>query len=251
MQAQKFQFNTTFDDEFLEAQRIAEEIVVEDEPPPPPTFSEEEMASCRQQAYAEGHAAGQSEAESGIKQVASAALQGINAELGNLATTQNAMAEECRRDAISLAAVIVRKTVPAIAHDAAASAIESFVRDCFPQIMEEPRIVVRIADAMLDQVKEDLEQIAEQSGFPGQMIVLSDAELSTQDCRVEWADGGAERDSDRIWQEIDDRIERFLESLTPAAAMEPEITEDAEITETAETAEITEITEIPTPECVS
>lgn len=232
MQPMKFQFDTTFDDDFLEAQKIAEEAVVEEEAPPPPTFSEEEMAACRDAAFTEGHAAGQAETEMGISRIASDALQVIGSEIGKLAALQTASAEETHRDALSLAVAIVRKTVPAIALETAAAAIESFVRESLVLIMEEPRIVVRISDSLLEQIKEDLEQIAVRSGYPGQMIVISDPELSTQDCRIEWADGGAERDSGRIWREIDESIERFLESQAPTSLELPKNTDEVEIIET-------------------
>ncbi len=34
---------------------------------------------------------------------------------------------------------------------------------------------------------------------------------------IEWADGGAERDSDRLWHEIDQIITRTIGPLQPAA----------------------------------
>lgn len=246
MQAVKFTFDKTFDDDYLEAQKVAEEAVLaEEEIPPPPTFSEDEMAVCREAAFAEGRTAGRTETEQGIGRIASDALQVIGSEIGNLAAIQKASVDVMHRDAISLAAAIVRKTIPAIARETAGPAIENFIRDSLPRIIEEPRIVVRIADSLLDQLKEDLQQIATQSGFAGQMIVMADAEMSIQDCRVEWADGGAERDSGRIWREIDESIERFLESLTPAEPVDPVDPAPPEITEDVK------ITEIPTPDRVS
>jgi flagellar assembly protein FliH len=248
MQATKFQFETSFDDDFLEVQRIAEQAIAEEELiPPPPSFSEQEMAECRAAALAEGHAAGMAEAEDGIARTASETLQVIATEIAGLAAAQNAGIEQAHRDALTLAAAIVRKTVPAKIQGTAAVAIEDFVRDCLPQIMEEPRIVVRISDSLLDQIKQDLEQIAARSGFAGQMIVMADPDLSVQDCRIEWADGGAERDSARIWQEIDESIERFLDS-PPAAQPEPA---PATETETEAETEAEEIIATPTPDSVS
>ncbi len=240
MRVEKYLFDTTFDDEFLETQKAVEEAIIEEEmTPPPPTFSEEEMAACRETALAEGRAAGQAETEAGISRVASEALEVIGSHIGNLAELQKTSNEKTHRDALKLAAAIVRKTVPAIAYETAGPAIEDFIRGSLPQIMEEPRIVVRISEPLLEQIKEDMEKIAAQSGFPGQMIVISDPDLSIQDCRIEWADGGAERDSTRIWQEIDQSIERFLESQ---ASSEPKLTENTIAAELAE---------LPTPDCVS
>ena len=45
--------------------------------------------------------------------------------------------------------------------------------------------------------------LAASTGFPGKLVILGDESLAGSDCRVEWADGGAERDTARTWQEIE------------------------------------------------
>jgi flagellar assembly protein FliH len=47
------------------------------------------------------------------------------------------------------------------------------------------------------------------------------------DCAIEWADGGAERNGDRVWTEIDAAVRRMTEKLpdsapsSDAAGLEP------------------------------
>src|SRR3546814_7302027 len=48
------------------------------------------------------------------------------------------------------------------------------------------------------------------SGFEGKLVFLADERLKTGDLRVEWADGGAERNQKALWQEIDAVIARVL-----------------------------------------
>src|SRR3546814_8811652 len=48
------------------------------------------------------------------------------------------------------------------------------------------------------------------SGFEGKLVFLADERLKTGDLRVEWADGGVERNQMALWQEIDAVIARVL-----------------------------------------
>ena len=69
-----------------------------------------------------------------------------------------------------------------------------------------------------------IESLAAGSGFEGKIVFLGAADMDAGDVRLEWADGGAERDSSRQWQEIDVRIAHALEAGTeapPATATAP------------------------------
>ena len=55
--------------------------------------------------------------------------------------------------------------------------------------------------------------LAASLGFPGKLIILVDDELGQSDCRVEWADGGAERDTARTWREIEATLDRAMIAL--------------------------------------
>ena len=63
--------------------------------------------------------------------------------------------------------------------------------------------------------------------------------MSPSDCRIEWADGGAEFDSGRIWQEIDRALERMLDSGTNSATVAGETQEAAPESPTAMTQSLT------------
>jgi flagellar assembly protein FliH len=53
------------------------------------------------------------------------------------------------------------------------------------------------------------------AGFDGKLVLLGDDEMALTDCRVDWPDGGTERNLDRLWRDIDDAIARTLARGTP------------------------------------
>jgi len=86
---------------------------------------------------------------------------------------------------------------------------------------DEPRLVIRVADAMLDPVTTRLTALAEQQGHTAKLVFIADATLAPADCRIEWADGGAERDIARLWGDIDRAVANALRSTSPSAPRTP------------------------------
>ena len=74
----------------------------------------------------------------------------------------------------------------------------------------EPRIVVRVPDALVDALKPRIDRAAERAGYPGRVILLGDPAMSDAQSRIEWADGGVERDPARVWAEIDAVLQRHV-----------------------------------------
>ncbi|MBX6322342.1 MAG: flagellar assembly protein FliH, partial [Rhodospirillaceae bacterium] len=67
---------------------------------------------------------------------------------------------------------------------------------------------VRLHDSLLDPLRERLDAVAAGAGFEGRIVILADPAMPVGDCRVEWADGGIERDTDRLWRDIEAALAR-------------------------------------------
>jgi len=111
--------------------------------------------------------------------------------------------------AARLALGIARKLAGALLERAPEAEIESFVGSCLARLMGEPRAVVRLPAALFDRVASRIDQVAAQSGFAGRVVLVGDEALKGADCRVEWADGGAERACDEVWSDIDALVARL------------------------------------------
>ena len=196
-----------FDTEFLDDDAVEE---VEDALPPPPTFSEAELAAAKAAAFAEGRKAGLTEASTASDRLAAEALEAIGKRLASLKAAHDAALDAARRSAVAVAAAIAGKIAPEVARKSAVESISALVAERLPDLMEEPRIVVRIATPQLDLVKARIEDTAKRIGFTGKFILLSEDGLDAPDCRIEWADGGTERIAPRIAAEIDKLVERFV-----------------------------------------
>ncbi|RMF10911.1 MAG: flagellar assembly protein FliH [Alphaproteobacteria bacterium] len=210
MKTVKFTFDNRFDAP-PKAQEPAEE---------PPTFSEEELAAAREAAYREGLEAGRAEVLAGIDQRVADATTQIAAAAQALAAEQDERSAHAEREAVTIAHAIARTLAPALAAREPLAEIEGMVRECLAVCYAEPRLVVRVAEDLVDPMKGVVDRITHEQSFAGKLILLGDDRLTGDQCRVEWADGGAERDSAALLAEIDRLVERHLNNMavrTPSA----------------------------------
>lgn len=217
-QHEKFLFETSFDKERSERAKAAAAAKAAAEQPPAPTFSEEELETARQAAFAEGKAAGLTEAESAQAKRLAEAIEGLAPNFSQLGEQISADADAVRQETLDAALTVVRKLFPRLAHDHGLEEVSAVIDSCLERLRDEPRMVVRCADADLDALRERVEQSAAQSGFEGKLVFLADERLASGDLRVEWADGGAERNQASLWKEIDAVIERALNPEATAKA---------------------------------
>lgn len=173
-------------------------------------FTADDVAKARADAFAEGKEAGAKEERGRIESTVATTLQAVGQRLGVLADETAALRAEIEAEALDAVLTIARKLVPHYAKTHGLEEMEGVIRDCLTAVYDEPRIVVRAHDSVLDHVKNQLDTLIAQSGFSGKVVLFADQTLSPGDCRVEWADGGAERDVSRLWQEVDETISRFL-----------------------------------------
>lgn len=194
---------------------VVQEIVPEIPPEPPaPTFSEAELEDAKRRAWddalAEGLRQGRTEALSGIEQIQANLVENMVHRVGDLLAEQAARFAQQREMTLRIALTITRKLLPAYTERQGLAEIEALVMGVVNELGSEPRLVVRVADSQLDAVTIKIQREVERRGFTGKIVFMGEPDLGPSDCRLEWADGGAERDTQRLWGEIDRLVAQVL-----------------------------------------
>ena len=122
---------------------------------------------------------------------------------------------ETVRGAIAVAAAIARKLFPDLDRRNRLGEVEAIVRTSMERTMAVPRIVVHVNDSLTDDLSARIAVLRSETGFAGELVVAGDPNLQDGDCRIEWKDGGAERDTNALWQEIDEIIKNNLGADEP------------------------------------
>jgi flagellar assembly protein FliH len=207
-QPHKFLFDRSFD--VQDAPRPVPRQVA---PPLEPTFTEAELEAARATAFIEGRTQALGEAAQSIETRTAAALQTLASTVGEALRSRQHAAEEAQRRALETVRTIMRKAVPALCRTAPLLELETLVSECVREAFDEPRIVLRVADGVFDAVQQRLAAITSSAGYAGKVVLLADDGLDLADARLEWAEGGAERDTKRLLRDIDGALARALDTI--------------------------------------
>ena len=204
----KFLFDTSFDDVPLVLQ-IEEEVA--------PTFSETEVNAARDEGFARGKNEGIRESAGAIERQISDTLGTVDERLTHLISDQEQSNAANAGDAVTVAMTIVRKIFPHLNRRHALDEVEGLVEQSMEKIVNEPRVTIHVGAALYDSLNQRLTAIVSKAGYGEKVVLRADSTLLEGDCLIEWAEGGAERNTTAMWQEIDEIIERNLGASEPAA----------------------------------
>jgi flagellar assembly protein FliH len=214
----KFDFDLCFDapPPVVEAEP---EPSIELEPPPPsePTFTVAELEAARAAAREEGFAAGLADGEAatlaGIEARSAAALDGLGQDLAALAGRQAERLARIERQSVEVTLAVVKLLFPALTALAGTTECEAVIADALAATIEEPRLILRAAAPLAEALEPKLTAAAERAGFAGRLTIIADSALAEDAVRLEWAEGGVERDPQRLMAIIESAAKRGLSDL--------------------------------------
>jgi flagellar assembly protein FliH len=138
------------------------------------------------------------------------ALEAIAASLAEASTTLKAIEARLECEAVDVAVAVARKLAPALVAGEPFAEISALASSCFRELIAAPHVAVRVNDELYAAIREKLEAIARGHGFEGRLVVLAEAEVAPGDCRIEWADGGINRDSAAADAAIGEAVARYV-----------------------------------------
>jgi flagellar assembly protein FliH len=178
-----------FNDDFAAADRKSAE----------PTIALSEhavaLAEAETAAHRRGYADAQTDAAVEANRRIAAALERIALNLGQATDALRAIETRLECEAVEVAVAVARKLAPALIAREPFAEISSLASDCFRELVSSPHIAVRVNDALYAAAREKLDDIARAKSFTGRLVVLAEPDIAVGDCRIEWADGGINRDS--------------------------------------------------------
>jgi flagellar assembly protein FliH len=173
-------------------------------------------ADAESQAYRQGFAAGEQQAQSDAAQHTATALGLIADAMGRLEHSLAGIAARLETEAVEVAVAVAAKLAPELIAREPFTEISALATESFSHLVKAPHVVVHIGADIYETAKAKLEEIAHARGFEGRLVVLSEAAMTPGDCRIEWADGGVARDRSATLAVIDDVVGRYVAARTSA-----------------------------------
>lgn len=161
-------------------------------------------------AFAQGKEQGYAEAVQSIEKSSELILEEIHNSINAIMRNHEKQTVAMEKNATSLVLAIIKKLAPAIVKETPLKEIELLVQECLKNNPLEPRMVIRVDEQMLPQLRQKIDSLQTSSDYNGQIVLISDTMTNISDCKVEWVDGGAERDFESLMESIESAVQNFI-----------------------------------------
>lgn len=207
----KFEFGQSFDKPAQDAVAV-ETAAFEPEPPPPPTYSQAELDDAEHRGFTRGQLEGNRLTLERQEHQVALAVGDIAGILPSLAGQIAAAIAVIERDAAATLLLTVERLFPRLIAETGARETALLLERAFHKAVDEPRITVRCALAARDSVERLVKEAAIDAGYTGKLTITGDHAQAEGGCRVEWAEGGLERDPAALLSAIEAVLRRGLDT---------------------------------------
>ncbi len=194
----KFSFETVFD---------AEGAIVRDGAGFRTQFSKDELDAARAEAFEEGRKTSEREAAQ--------ALSLLSQSMRALLDRYDLECKTMRAEAADVALAAARRAADVALEAHGETRVIAALEAAMEMLRGSPRLIVRLAPAMIAGIKTRLEGAAQANGFDGALIVRADSDIRIGDVTLEWAQGAIAHDRAIAFGRIEEIIQRMLASSNP------------------------------------
>lgn len=175
-----------------------------------PTWTAPEVEAEKAQAYAKGSTAGRTDALADIEQRLSQTLDSVLEQsvstLSKLAEIEAGLVSEARQLSVAVGQAIASELLM----QSHRLVIEGIVNEALGFLTQQPHVVIRVHEDLVEELRTRFAAIAETRGFTGKLVILGEPDLERADCRIEWADGGITRDGAALAGQLDQIVKRHM-----------------------------------------
>jgi flagellar assembly protein FliH len=176
------------------------------------------LAEAEAAAQRRGYVQAQSDAAVETSRRIAGTLERIAVSLAEATNALAAIEARLECEAVEVAVAVARKLAPALIEREPFAEISALASNCFRELVAAPHVVVRVNDSLYAAAREKLDDIARAHGFEGKLVVLGEPGVGVGDCRIEWADGGVNRDASAAEGAIGEAVTRYISARRSLAA---------------------------------
>jgi flagellar assembly protein FliH len=171
-------------------------------------------------AFARGVEQGAREARAEAEQRSGIMLDRITAAMATLGKQLDAVEAKLETEAVEVAVAVARKLAPELVAREPFAEIAALAVDCFRNLVKCPHVVVRVNDALHETARAKLDELVRRLTPDTRLVMLAEPDIAIGDCRIEWADGGIDRDGAAIAAAIDEAVTRYINARRTEAGVD-------------------------------
>lgn len=187
----------------LSLQQDREPAPVEEPEPKEPSYSREELAAAVKAAEEAAYEKAQNTVIVNETQKQTMLFEDIKNKLSEIFSGLDARSADMEKAALNFAVAAVHKVLPTLEEKQAEAEVKNFLAENFTNFAAQETLSFSFNPDMVSRVADSIGRLAEQNDFEGKIAVHKDPGLGLSDCRVEWKNGGVERNTKKLLNKVD------------------------------------------------
>lgn len=185
--------------EIAEVEYVTE---AQETPEPDKSYTQEEVNELLKRAEEKGYERGFQSAAQDVDQQTCTVLEGLNTRLITMLADAQSNATRQEQEVLNLSKKIVLHVLPELDEQVALTAINNFLTMNFPNFSKEPKLSFYFSPDIIKNVQETIAKLAGSNDFEGKISLHKDSTLSLSDCRIEWENGGVEKNMHKMLEKV-------------------------------------------------
>lgn len=199
-------------------------------PPPPPTYNEDQLRAAERDSYQKGFLSGVSEGkaqaehtQAEIDRNLTQIVENFSAHYAPLFAIYREMLTHQAKILPQMAHAIAQKVAGKALSENAYAVVEDIATRCVSTLLHEPKLEITVHESLAKTLETKLQSAASSLKITGEIQVNGDATINPTNCRIEWKNGSMVRDTETLWQQV----EQVITSMVASSAREVESACDA------------------------
>ena len=172
------------------------------------------MEEGRLNGFEEGKRSAWNEAMESLEKHNSDALDSIDSSLKNLFDSMEQNAQYAFSTAVEFALAVCKKALPALNEANALTEIRALLEKNLHFLKDEQKISLRLNSALAEQIKPILTELIKKEAYHGKLAVVRDDSLPVGDCRVEWKNGGLEKNLQDVLNHTEELVNLYTHTAS-------------------------------------
>ncbi len=192
------------------------EEIVEDLPPPPPVYSEEELATSKDMAFEQGRQQGQREERESRDQNVAQMLAKIADSFSHLFAAELIRENIFEKESVRLVISVLDILYPSMDEKIGRDEVMKVLQKTLTDHRKTKEITITVPVGYRTEIESMIGRIRASEHEEAIWRIVEDPAIKPGDCTLEWADGGAIRDTVRTARDIRKTQESLLDGPQPA-----------------------------------
>lgn len=171
------------------------------------SYTQEQLDAAVRSAEERGFESGFKAASGNSEKKQLELLDNLNNRIITLLSETGQIRSEAAQESLQVALEVVQKILPSLEREQAQREVENFLTENFPNFSREQALSFSFNPEMAAAFPELISKLADRNDFEGRIAVHKDPALGLSDCRVEWQNGGVERNTHKMLEKVSNMLD--------------------------------------------